>query len=86
MYGQVDEPPNRNAVNVNNNVNVVASNKPAITPRPASLLSGTVESLNYTILIICLISSLMIWTFVFIFYQFMISLLLNLSLRPDFSS
>lgn len=72
MYGQVDEPPNSNAVNVNNNVNVVASNKPAITPRPASLLSGTVESLNYTILIICLISCLMISTFVFIFYQFMI--------------
>ncbi|CRK98238.1 CLUMA_CG011600, isoform B, partial [Clunio marinus] len=36
MYGQVDEP----SVNVNNNVNVVSSNKPAITPRPASLLSG----------------------------------------------
>lgn len=40
MYGQVDEP--LNSVNVNNNVNVVCSNKPAITPRPASLLSGIV--------------------------------------------
>lgn len=40
MYGQVDEP----SVNVNNNVNVVSSNKPAITPRPASLLSGTFDS------------------------------------------
>jgi hypothetical protein len=44
MYGQVDEPLNCNSVNVNNNVNVVCSNKPAITPRPASLLSGIVES------------------------------------------
>lgn len=44
MYGQVDEPLNSNSVNVNNNVNVVSSNKPAITPRPASLLSGIVES------------------------------------------
>lgn len=44
MYGQVDEPLNSNSVNVNNNVNVVCSNKPAITPRPASLLSGIVES------------------------------------------
>lgn len=42
MYGQVDEPLNSNSVNVNNNVNVVCSNKPAITPRPASLLSGIV--------------------------------------------
>jgi hypothetical protein len=42
MYGQVDEP----SVNVNNNVNVVSSNKPAITPRPASLLSGTVGSFD----------------------------------------
>jgi len=42
MYGQVDEP--SNTVNVNNNVNVVCSNKPAITPRPASLLSGIVDS------------------------------------------
>jgi hypothetical protein len=44
MYGQVDEPLNSNSVNVNNNVNVVCSNKPAITPRPASLLSGIVQS------------------------------------------
>lgn len=43
MYGQVDEPLNSNIVNVNNNVNVVCSNKPAITPRPASLLSGIVK-------------------------------------------
>lgn len=43
MYGQVDEPLNSNSVNVNNNVNVVSSNKPAITPRPASL-SGIVGS------------------------------------------
>jgi len=45
MYGQTDETfhtNNSNNVNVNNNVNVVTttSNKPAITPRPASLLSG----------------------------------------------
>lgn len=46
MYGQVDEP-HSNIVNVNNNVNVVSSNKPAITPRPASLLSGIVESLKH---------------------------------------
>lgn len=44
MYGQVDETLNSNSVNVNNNVNVVSSNKPAITPRPASLLSGIVGS------------------------------------------
>lgn len=43
MYGQLDEPLNSNSVNVNNNVNVVSSNKPAITPRPASLLSGIVK-------------------------------------------
>lgn len=40
MYGQSDEPLTSNKVNVNNNVNVVTSNKPAVTPRPASLLSG----------------------------------------------
>lgn len=42
MYGQIDEPlTTSNAVNVNNNVNVVTNtNKPAVTPRPASLLSG----------------------------------------------
>lgn len=44
MYGQVDENESSNSINVNNNVNVVSSNKPAITPRPASLLSGIVES------------------------------------------
>lgn len=47
MYGQIDEPLTSNSVNVNNNVNVVCSNKPAITPRPASLLSGIVESLKH---------------------------------------
>ncbi|CAH1720331.1 unnamed protein product [Chironomus riparius] len=41
MYGQTEEPITSNNVNVNNNVNVVtSSNKPAVTPRPASLLSG----------------------------------------------
>lgn len=42
MYGQTEEPViTSNNVNVNNNVNVVtSSNKPAVTPRPASLLSG----------------------------------------------
>jgi hypothetical protein len=44
MYGQIDEPTtlttNNKSVNVNNNINVVTANKPAITPRPASLLSG----------------------------------------------
>lgn len=43
MYGQIEEPLTSNKVNVNNNMNVVTSsnnNKPAITPRPASLLSG----------------------------------------------
>jgi len=41
MYGQTEEPIISNNVNVNNNVNVVtSSNKPAVTPRPASLLSG----------------------------------------------
>lgn len=47
MYGQIDEPLNSNSVNVNNNVNVVCSNKPAITPRPASLLSGIVDSFKH---------------------------------------
>jgi hypothetical protein len=43
MYGQIDEPlTTSNNVNVNNNVNVVptSNSKPAVTPRPASLLSG----------------------------------------------
>jgi hypothetical protein len=45
MYGQIDEPLTKSNVNVNNNVNVVINSnnnksKPAVTPRPASLLSG----------------------------------------------
>lgn len=50
MYGQTDEPAS-NKVNVNNNVNVVtSSNKPAVTPRPASLLSGILSFLLLTFL------------------------------------
>jgi hypothetical protein len=62
MYGQVDEP----SVNVNNNVNVVSSNKPAITPRPASLLSGTVGSFDEDHNFFLSFSTLMIFTFDFI--------------------
>lgn len=51
MYGQTDEPASNN-VNVNNNVNVVtSSNKPAVTPRPASLLSGILFTTYYTYLL-----------------------------------
>lgn len=69
MYGQVDEPLISNSVNVNNNVNVVSSNKPAITPRPASLLYGTVESFEHFFIFIVYL--LFVYEFlVFIFYQF----------------
>lgn len=61
MYGQVDEPFKSNSVNVNNNVNVVCSNKPAITPRPASLLSGIVDSFKHIFYFYYFISLFMIF-------------------------
>lgn len=68
MYGQVDEPLNKS--NVNNNVNVVCSNKPAITPRPASLLSGIVDSFKHFFLFYDFLPFSPNSPKVFIFYQF----------------
>ena len=54
MYGQIEDSSaaatltTSNSVNVNNNMNVVtttASNKPTLAPRPASLMSGTINFL-----------------------------------------